>query len=115
MSSVKRSVDKSEKRKSRVGLGFRDLFARKKETQAISSNSLQRLEKSDTESIQKHAPITVHDVADTAVDEPPDIGALPYVHASLPLPDAQSRQSLTSHRSKGSFSADRIYAQNEYV
>jgi hypothetical protein len=116
MSSVKSTTDKPEVRKNRFSLGLRELFGKKKEPWALPSNSSHADE--GFKIVSKHARrpyITSDDEPNSALSGTADVGALPYGHASLHVADAQSQQSLVSHKSRASVASKRVAAQNEYV
>jgi hypothetical protein len=105
MSSLKSTTDKPKVRKNRFSLGLRELFGKKKESQALPSNITYVYGDSETGSIKKHIhkpSIVVHDESNSVLSGPADVGALPYGHASLRVADAQSQQSLVSHKSRES-------------
>jgi hypothetical protein len=95
------------------------LFGKKKASRVLSSSSSQSPHTSETGSIHKHTQkpsITIEETISPAlepIDEPVVVGALPYAQASLHAPNVQSRQSLSSHRSKGSLSSNLISSNNE--
>jgi hypothetical protein len=115
MSSRKSATAKPEGHKKRVGRGLWGLFGKKKGSRVLSSNSSQSLDSSEAGSIQKHGhkpSITIEETT-LPVVEVTDVGASPNPQALLQAPHAQSRQSLASHRSKGSLNSNRISPHNE--
>jgi hypothetical protein len=115
MSSRKPATLKSEGHKKKAGRGLWGLFGKKKESRVLSSNSSQSLDSSEAGSIQKHdhkPSITIEETT-LPVVEVTDVGASSNPQALLQAPDAQSRRSLASHRSKGSLNSNRTSPQNE--
>ncbi|PVF93058.1 hypothetical protein CPB86DRAFT_819102 [Serendipita vermifera] len=115
MSSPKPTTAKPERRKKRLGSGLLEFFGKKKSPQALVSSSSQSLHSSEAGSIQKHnhKPSITIEESTLPVVESVDAGASPYPHGTLHAPNARSRQSLTSHKSKGSFNSNIIFTQNE--
>ncbi|PVF92909.1 hypothetical protein CPB86DRAFT_877537 [Serendipita vermifera] len=114
MSSPKPTPAKPERRRKKLGGGLLEFFGKKKPPQALVSSSSQSLHSSEAGSIQKHnhkPSITIEETL--PVVETVDVGASSYPHGALHAPNARSRQSLRSHKSKGSFNSNVIFAQNE--
>ncbi|PVF93059.1 hypothetical protein CPB86DRAFT_801526 [Serendipita vermifera] len=115
MSSPKPTTAKPERRRKKLGRGLLEFFGKKKPPQALVSSSSQSLHSSDAGSIQKHnhKPSITIEESTLPVVEPVDVGASPYPQGTLHARNARSRQSLTSHKSKGSFKSNVIFSQNE--
>jgi hypothetical protein len=114
MSVLKSTRDKPEGSKKRFSLGLRELFGKKKEPRALPSISFHADEGFKT--ISKHARrpyITSDDEPNSVLSGTADVGALPYAHAPDHVADAQSQQSLVSHKSRTNFTSKHIAAQNE--
>jgi hypothetical protein len=115
MSSSRPTKVKPEGLKKKIGHGFRGLFGKKRPSRIPTSNSSESLNGSEAGSVQKHGhkPSITIEEATLPVVEPTSVAAEPYPQGSLQAPVSQSRQSLTSQRSKGSFTSNRISAHNE--
>jgi hypothetical protein len=101
--------------KKKIGHGFRGLFGKKRASRIPTSNSSESLNGSEAGSVQKHGhkpSITIEETT-LPVVEPTSVAATSYPQGSLQAPVGQSRQSLTSQRSKGSFTSNHISAHNE--
>jgi hypothetical protein len=112
MSSSRPNKVKPEGLKTKIGHGFRGLFGKKKASRIPTSNSSQSFEAG---SVQKHGhkpSITIEETT-LPVVEPASVAAESYPQGSLQAPVGQSRQSLTSQRSKGSFTSNRASAHSE--
>jgi hypothetical protein len=115
MSSRKPATFKPESRNKKAGRGLWGLFGKKKGSRILSSNSSQSLDSSEAGSIQKHGhkpSITIEETT-LPVVEVADVGASSNPQALLQAPDAQSRRSLASHRSKGSLNSNHASPHNE--
>jgi hypothetical protein len=115
MSSSKSTTVKPETRKKRFGRGLREIFGKKRDSLPLVSDSAQSVHSSEAESMQKHTEkpsITIEENT-LPVVELVDVGASSNLQGALHAPIAQSRQSLTSHRSKGSFTSNRAPPHNE--
>jgi hypothetical protein len=116
MSFVKSTKNRPESHKKRFSFGLRELFGKKKESQALLSSSSQLDADSETHSIQKHdhnPSITIEHESSPPPSEPAGVGALPYAPGSLHVTSAQSQHSLASRKSRTSFTSKRADAQNE--
>jgi hypothetical protein len=117
MSSSRPTKAKSETLKKKIGHGFRGLFGKKAASRIPTSNSSQSLHSSEAGSVRKHGhkpSITIEETT-LPVVEAASVAATSHPQGSLQAPIGQSRQSLTSQRSKGSFTSNRISANNEWV
>jgi hypothetical protein len=115
MSLSKPTIIKSESRKKRFGRGLRELFGKKTNSRILASNSSRSLHNSEVGSIQKYTDkpsITVEE-STLQVVESVDVGASSNLQGSLHASIAQSRQSLTSRQSKGSFKSNHTSPYNE--
>jgi hypothetical protein len=114
MSVLKTTKDKPEGSKKRFSLGLRELFGKKKEPRTLPSNTFHADEGFRIASKRAHRSyITSDDEPNSALSGTADVGALPYAHAADHVADAQSQQSLVSHKSRTSFTSKPIAAQNE--
>jgi hypothetical protein len=115
MSSSRPTKVKPEGLKKKIGHGFRGLFGKKRPSRIPTSNSSESFHSSAAGSTQKHGhkpSITIEETT-LPVVESASVAAASYPQASLQAPVAQSRQSLTFQRSKGSFTLNHISANNE--
>jgi hypothetical protein len=115
MSSSRPTTVKPETLKKKIGHGFRGLFGKKRASRVPTSNSSQSFHSSEAGSVQKHGhkPSITIEGTTLPVVEPASVAAASYPQGSLQAPIGQSQQSLTSQRSKGSFTSNHISAQNE--
>jgi hypothetical protein len=115
MSPHNSATVKPESRDKKAGRGLWGLFGKKNRFRILSSNSSQSLDSSEAGSIQKHGhkpSITIEETT-LPVVEVAHVGASSNAQALLQAPDAQSRPSLASHRSKGSLTSNHISPHNE--
>jgi hypothetical protein len=114
MSFPKSIAVEPKSRKKKVGSGLWALFGNKKSSRIVSSNSSLSFHSSEAGSIQKHShkPLITIDESTVPVLEVVDASALSH-QALLQAPDTQSRQSLTSHNSKGSITSTRVSLHSE--
>jgi hypothetical protein len=91
------------------------MFSKRKNSRVLSSNSSQSFHSSEAGSMQKHGhkPSITIDESTLPVVELVDPGASSDPQALLQAPDAQSRRSLASHKSRGSVTSNRISPHKE--
>jgi hypothetical protein len=114
MSSSNPTTIKPETRK-KFGRGLREIFGKKRDSRPLVSDNARSVHSFESESIQKRTgrpSITIEENI-LPVVEPVDVGASSNLQGSLHAPIEHSRQSLTSHGSKGSFTSNRGLPHNE--
>lgn len=109
MSSLEGTTNKPESLKKRIGRGFRELVGKKKASQTPTSDSSRTFHVSETAPIETHVqnPSFIIEESISPVVEPvADASPSLYLDDTLHSPNAQSRQSLTSHRFEESLNSN---------